>query len=274
MTLEKRIGNAGKIGLTALISAIALIPIYITLIVSLKPQTDLSSYWAPPRVFFPDNFLGAIEIGRIQVAFLNTAIIAAFSVLLLVLLSSMAAYPLARNRSRLNTAVTTFVLSILMVPALSLLVPLYVLMVRIKGMSTYWGMILVHVTFNLPVSIFLYVNFIKSLPRDFDEAALIDGCSIYEIFYRIILPLLKPVTVSVIIFSGCAVWNDFQFSLYFLQRPAVRVITLMISSFFAVSGTNYHIAAAAAVMSIIPVVLIYVFLQKYFVKGMLDSALK
>ena len=266
--------NLWKLGLTALIAAVALMPIYITFIVSLKGQTDLSSHWVPPKVLSLANYLWAIEIGRIFSAFLNTTVITGCSVAAVVLLSSMAAYPLARNATRLNAAVSTFILSILMVPALSLLVPLYVLLLRVHGVSTYWGIVLVHVTFNLPVSVFLYMNFIRALPRDLDEAALIDGCSIYTIFSRIILPLLRPVTVSVIIFAGVAVWNDYQFSLYFLQKPAIRVITLMISSFFAVSGTDYHIAAAAAVMAIIPITVIYVFLQRRFVKGILDSAIK
>lgn len=268
------LGDLGKIALTLIIAAVAIVPIYITVIVSLKGQTDLSSYWVPPRLFSLQNYRDAIQVARLPSAFINTAVITAGSVALIVLLSSMAAYPLARNRSRLNALVTTFVLSILMIPALSLLVPLYVLLVRIRGISTYWGMILIHVTFNLSLSIFLFMNFIRSLPRDLDEAALIDGCSIYAIFYRIVLPLLKPVTVSVVILSGVAVWNDYQFSLYFLQKPAVRVVTLAISSFFAVSGSNAHIAAAAAIMAILPITLLYIFLQKYFVQGMLDSAIK
>jgi len=266
--------SAWKIGATALISAVAVFPIYITIVVSLKPQTDLSSFWVPPAVPFFPNFEGAFTIGRLATAFMNTAIVTACSIVLVVILSAMAAYPLARHRSRLNTAVTTFILSILMVPGLSLLVPLYVLLVHIRGISTYWGIVLIHVTFNLPLTIFLYLNFIRAIPRDFDEAALIDGSSAYAVFYRIILPLLRPVTVSVIILAGVAVWNDYQFSLYFLQAPGMRVLTLAISSFFAVSGGNTHMAAAAAVMAIVPITVLYVALQKYFVQGVLDSALK
>ncbi len=265
---------AWKIALTALVSAIAILPIYVTIVVSLKPQTDLSSFWLPPRVPFWQNYEGALVIGRLATAFLNTAIVTACSVALVVVLGAMAAYPLARHRSRLNSAVTIFVLSILMVPGLSLLVPLYVVLVRIRGISTYWGIALIHVTFNLPLAIFLYLNFIRAIPKDLDEAALIDGSSVYAVYYRIILPLLKSVTVSVIILSGVAVWNDYQFSLYFLQSPEMRVITLAISSFFAVSGGNTHMAAAAAVMAIVPITVLYVALQKYFVRGVLDSALK
>lgn len=270
----KKKRSAWKIALTALISAVAILPIYITVMVSLKPQTDLGSFWVPPHTVVLENFVGAFVIGRMATAFMNTAVITAGSVALIVLLSAMAAYPLARHRSRLNRVVTTFMLSILMVPGLSLLVPLYVVLVHIRGISTYWGIILIHVTFNLPIAIFLYLNFIHAIPRDFDEAALIDGSSVYAVFARIILPLLRPVTVSIIILAGVAVWNDYQFSLYFLQSPSMRVITLAISSFFAVSGGNTHMAAAAAVVAIVPITALYIALQKYFVQGVLDSALK
>lgn len=267
--------NSWKIAVTLLVSAVSILPIYITVIVSLKEQADLSSsYWVPPGAVFWQNYASAFQVGRLARAFFNTSVIAGGAVAVIVLLSAMAAYPLARNKTRLNTLVTTFVLSILMIPALSMLVPLYVLLVRVKGISTYWGMILIHVTFSLPLSIFLYMNFVRSIPRDLDEAALIDGCGVYSIFYRIILPLLKPVTVSVIILTGVMVWNDYQFSLYFLQKPEMRVITLAIASFFAVSGTNVHQAAAAAIMAIVPITALYVVLQRYFVKGMIDSAIK
>ena len=256
------------------ICAIQLVPLYITLTVALKPQTDLSSYWALPVRAAWSNFARAVESGGLIRAFANTAAITAASTALVVLLAAMAAYPLARSGSRLNKTVSSFVLSIMMVPALSLLVPLYVLLVRMRAVSTYWGITLVHVAFNLPLAIFLFTNFIKTIPRELDEAAVIDGSSIYGIYYRIILPLLKPVTVTVIILTSVAVWNDFQYSLYFLQRPSMRVVTLSISSFFATSGSDPHVAAAGAILAILPVTLLYVFLQRYFVKGMVDSALK
>ena len=186
----------------------------------------------------------------------------------------MAAYPLARNRSRRNEAVKLFVLSILMIPALSLLVPLYSLLVRYRAISTTWGIVPIHVTFNLPLAIFLYANFIGTIPRDLDEAAVIDGCSVFRIFDRIILPLLKPVTVSVIILAGVAVWNDYQFSVYFLQKPASRVVTLAIASFFGQTSSDPNVAAAAALLAVLPILALYVALQKYFVKGTVDSAVK
>lgn len=113
---------------------------------------------------------------------------------------------------------------------------------------------------------------VRSIPRDFDEAALIGGSSVHAIPYRIILPLLKTVTVSVVILAGVTVWSDCQLSLYSLQKPATRVITPAISRFFAVSGSDAHEAAAAAIIAIVPITVIYICLQNYFVRGMVDGA--
>jgi raffinose/stachyose/melibiose transport system permease protein len=263
-----------KSALALFICVFHIIPFYITIVASLKKMGDFSSYWLLPKKFFIENYKIALNNGGMIIAFKNTIIITLFSILFIVILGAMAAYPLARNQSKLNGFILAAILAIMMVPPLSLLVPLYTLLGKMKAVSTYWGIISVQVTFQLPLSIFLYSSFIKTIPKELDEAATLDGCSIFSIFYRIILPLLKPVTATVIILSGVAVWNDYQFSLYFLQKPQMRVITLAISSFFGQTGSNLDAAAASAVMAILPITILYLFLQKYFVQGMVDSAIK
>ena len=257
-----------------LLCILQLVPLYITIAVSLKPQTDVSSYWTLPDRFFLQNFITAFHAGNLLTAYRNTFIITLSATLAVLLLATMAAYPLARYPSRFNRGVRTFFLSIMMIPALSLLVPIYVLLLRIGGISKYQGIVPVHVAFNLPLAVYMFSNFIKTIPSELDEAALIDGCSVYSIFYRIIIPMLKPVIVSVIILTAVPVWNDYQYSVYFLHRPQMRVITLAVASFFQQSGSNPNVAAAAALMGIIPVVILYIILQKYFIKGMVDGAIK
>ena len=263
-----------KIVIIILLCMVQLIPLYITITVSLKSRTEVSSYWKLPSVPYLQNFITAFETGRLLTAFTNTLIITTCSTLAVLLLSIMAAYPLARYPSKLNKVIRTFFLSIMMIPALSLLVPIYVLLLKMGGISKYQGIIPVHTAFNLPLAIYMFSNFIKAIPSELDEAALIDGCSVYSIFYRIIIPLLKPVTVSVIILTAVPIWNDYQYSVYFLQRPQMRVITLAVASFFQQSGSNPNVAAAAALLVIIPIVLLYLILQKYFIKGMVDGAIK
>jgi raffinose/stachyose/melibiose transport system permease protein len=242
--------------------------------VSLKPITESTSFWLPPSKPFLQNFVTAFEAVNLPRAFYNTAIITCGATLLVLLLSTMAAYPIARNPSSLNRGVRIFILSVMMVPALSLLVPLYVLLLRIGGVNKYQGIIFVHTAFHLPLAIYMFSNFIKTIPAELDEAALIDGCSVYSIFYRIIFPMLKPVIISIVILTAIPVWNDFQYSLYFLTRPSMNVITLAVASFFQQTGTNPNVAAAAALMVVIPLIVLYLILQKYFIKGMVDGAIK
>ncbi|MBI9106691.1 MAG: carbohydrate ABC transporter permease [Spirochaetales bacterium] len=260
--------------LAVIIGLFHFIPLFISMNLSLKPKTDLSSRWMFPGELYFENFRYAVEKAKIFLAMKNSAIITIIGVTIVVLIGAMAAYPLARNRSRFNNRILQFVLAVMMVPPLSMLVPLVTTMTRIGGISTYWGIILVLVTFQLPISIFLYANFIRTIPMELDEAALIDGCSRFSIFFRIILPLLKPVTATVIILTGVAIWNDFQFSLFLLQAPKMKVVTLAVFTFFGQSSSNPGAAAAAAIVAVLPVVVLFMFLQRYFIKGMVDSAVK
>ena len=216
--------------LSVLVSALHFIPFYIVVMVALKPKTDMSSRWLPPESVDFGNFTTAIQRARVFNAMRDSTIITVVSVLAVALLGAMAAYPLARMKNRFNSLVLKLVIGVMMIPPLSMLVPLVTLMSRINGVSTYWGIICVLVTFQLPLSVFMYANFIEAIPRELDEAAEIDGCSRFMIFYRIILPLLRPVTATVIILTGVFIWNDYQFSLYILQSSRLRTVRLQAGS--------------------------------------------
>ena len=257
-----------------LIIATYISPFYILCVISFKPVTDLSSYWKFPDKPTWENFQAAMEQGNLMNAIINTAIITVVVVALIASVGALAAYPLARNKSKLNKAINAFILGIMMVPPLSILVPLYSVLVSMKGINHYWGIIVILLTFELPQAIFLYKNFISSIPTALDEAATIDGCGPVRTFFYIILPQMKSVTASVIILTGIHCWNDYQFSLYILQSTKMNNITLAIASFFSQTTSNLHAASAAALLAILPVVIVFLFLQKYFIKGMVDSAVK
>lgn len=266
--------NLFRIPVLLVIFAVYLSPFIVLLNISFKPVTDLSSHWRFPEQPTLENFRTAIQQGGILPALLHSFIIMAAAVLLIVVVGSLAAYPLARNKSRTNKIVKSFILGIMMVPPLSILVPLYSVLVGIGGINQYWGIILTLLTFELPMSIFMYTNFISSIPAALDEAAAIDGCGPIRSFFYIILPQLKSVTASVVILTGIHCWNDYQFSLYILQSSGMRTVTLAISSFFSQTTSNLNAASAAAFLAIMPVVVCFLFLQKYFIKGMVDSAVK
>ena len=257
-----------------LIIALHITPFYIMVNMSLKELSDRSSRWMPALHPYFQNYPTAIEHGNLLSAMWNTWIIAFLSVIIIVVAGAMAAYPLARKTSRRNRIILTLIVGVMMVPQLSILVPLYKEMVSLKGINHLWGIVIVSATFHLPMAIYMYSNFIKSIPKDLDEAAMIDGCSMMQSFFYVILPCLKSTTVSGIILNGVGIWNDYQFQLYFLQKPAMRTITLAISTFFTDSKQDLGAAAAAAFIVVLPPVMAYIFLQKYFVKGAMDSAVK
>ena len=273
MESSKR-SNTWKYILAFVIIVIHFVPIYMVLAIAFKSPYDHSSRWAFPGYVYLKNIYTALERGGMLLALKNTVIISGISILLIVVVGAMAAYPIARNRNRMNNLVKGFIMGVMMIPPLSILVPLYSFMAKVQGINSYWGMIVTLLTFQLPTSIFLFSSFISSIPIALEEAAAIDGCGPFQTFFRIIMPQLKPVTASVVIITGVNCWNNYQFALYLLQSPKIKTITLAIAGFFSADSATVNGAAAAAFLGILPVIVVFLFLQKYFIQGMVDSAIK
>lgn len=261
--------------LSAVIVIIYLLPIYVLVTMSFKSVTDQSPRLALPQTWYIQNYIKVLTGSDIARAFLNTVIITVATVIIEVVVSCLAAYPLARNMSRFNKKIQMLIMGVMMIPSLSILVGVYSVLVSMHAISTYWGIVIVSAAFGLPMPIFMYTNFIRSLPVTLDEASAIDGCNALQTFFRIILPELKPVTASIVILNGVGMWNEYGYSLYILQKPKMYTLTLMIAQYFSASAvSDLNGAAAAACVAIAPVVFIYLFLQKYFVQGQIDSAVK
>ena len=260
--------------LAILVGAFYFAPFYIIISLSFKTRGDRSSHWTLPQTISFEGYSIAWEKGKIGLAILNTLIITVLAVAIILIVGSFASYPLARMKTKFNRFILTVFVTVMMVPPLSVLVPIYKEMVALKGINTYWGIIILTATYALPRGVFMFTNFISAIPKELDEAALIDGCSQFKVFPYIILPNMMPVVSSVAILTGVTIWNDFSFQLYILQKPKMKTVTLAISSFFQEGKINLPAAAAAAVISVLPLAIIYICLQKYFVKGSMDSAVK
>lgn len=251
-----------------------LVPFYVIVVLSLKPMTDHSSRLSLPATAYLENYVRAFQNGMWK-PILNTTIITAAIVVIEVVLGCLAAYPLARNNTKFNNFVSNTFLGVMMIPSLSVLVGVYSVLSAIKGINTYWGIVLASVGFGLPLSVYMYTNFIRSIPKTLDEAAVIDGASAFQTFFKVILPQLKPVTVTVIILSGVRAWNEYMYSLYILQKKDMYTVTLWVSKYFSPSdATDFGGAAAVAVIGMLPIVLAYLFLQRYFIQGAVDSGIK
>lgn len=257
-----------------IIAAVHIVPFYIVLMVSLKEHGDMSSKWIPPKVPVLSNYLAALTSGNLPRAMLNTLLVTAFALAFTLFAALLASYPLARVKSRLSGIIINLTLVVMMIPTLTILVPLYITFVRMGLINTYIGLILVLTTFALPLSTFLISNFVREVPVDLEQAAAIDGCTAAGAYLRIIVPQLRPVLASAAILTGVKMWNDYRFARYLLQRTRMRTIAVTISQYFSEFASQINIAAAAAVLGIIPVVVAFLVLQRHFVAGLGEGALK
>lgn len=258
-----------------LISLLSLIPFYVLFFLSV---TDPSVSFADkvfliPQFYF-QNYIDAWKTSKIGLAILNSLIITGGTVIVVAALASMAGYTIARFRSRFNAAVLNILLVCMMIPGIINTVPLYTLMRQINGINTRWAMILVCATNALPFAVFLYTNFIMSLPKEIEESALIDGCNYFTAYFRVTFPLLKPVTSAVVIITGQAVWNNYGQAVFFLQEQSVRTVPIAVSMFFQQYGAKWNLMAAASVIGVLPIVITFLIFQKYFIKGIAAGSLK
>ncbi len=256
------------------IALLAIIPFYLLILLALKsPVGGLVSLRLIPDFHFV-NFVAAWERSSLGKAMVNSLIMTVGGVGLLVFLSAMAGYTIARFTGRLNRTIFGIMLLCMMIPGIINTVPLYTLLIRLKGINTYWAMICVMATNAMPFAIFLYASFIRAMPLSLEESAVIDGCSWFEAFWRITFPLIGPVTASVVILQGLGMWNNYAQAVFFLQDKAHRNIPLAISLFFQQYGANWPLMAAAAFLGLLPAVAAFLAFQKYFVEGITAGALK
>lgn len=255
------------------VCALQLVPFYITLTTALKPRDDLSSRWLlPTDGVYGQNFVVAIQDGNILRAMLNSGIVTLATTVLVCLLGALAAYPLARRRTLGNRMILGGIVALIMVPPLSVLVPVYSMFAEWGLLNTYTGATALMVASQLPLSILLYTLFLRRLPRAVEEAAIVDGASTLQLLRRVVFPMLRPVTATVVILTSVSVWNEYALSVFVLRDPAVRTIAPAIGTFFASRGSDPGAAAAAALLSVIPIVAVFVVLQRPLITGMVDGA--
>jgi len=257
-----------------IIALLALIPFFFLLVLALKSQEGgLSSIRLIPD-FNWSNFPNAWKSGDLGKAMMNSTIMTGGGIVVLISLSSMAGYTIARFPSVLNKIIFAILLACMMIPGIINTVPLYTLLIKLRGINTYWAMIFVMATNALPFAVFLYSAFIRSIPISLEESAIIDGCSWFGSFWRITMPLLGPVTSSVVILQGVGMWNNYAQAVFFLQDKAHRNIPLAISLFFQQYGANWPLMAAAATLGLLPAALMFLFFQKFFISGITTGSIK
>lgn len=242
---------------------------------SFKDNTEIFvNPWGLPSSWSIVNYIRAFQIGNAGIYFINSVFITTVSVTIGVMLSCMASYGITRIKWKMSNFVyLLFVLGI-SIPPFAAIVPLFAMFNWLKIINTYAAIILVHIVFSFPISIFILSGFFSTIPRELEEAAIIDGCTKLGTFFKIILPISTNSIAIVMIISFLRVWNDLLFAQIFLSSENKMPITVGLLTFKDAYSTDYTGMIAAALMVITPAIIMYVFLQKKITEGVTLGAIK
>jgi raffinose/stachyose/melibiose transport system permease protein len=207
-------------------------------------------------------------------AFMNTLIITVVSVVVIVALASMTAYIFVRKNWKINKFFFFFMVAAMIIPFQAIMIPLVKIYGTMHMLNTKWILIYMYIGFGAPLAVFMYHGFIKSIPIELEEAATIDGASTLQTFWLVIFPLLKPITATMVILDMLWFWNDYLLPSLVLTTPDQRTITLSTFYFYGTYTVQYDLVMAGLVLAILPVIIVYLLLQKQIIKGVMQGSLK
>ncbi|MGG4146965.1 carbohydrate ABC transporter permease [Paenibacillus algorifonticola] len=269
----KFIQKLARNGIAWLLSLFTFLPLYLIIVNSLKDQMGASSMSiALPKQLIWSNYAIVVEQGKLLQSFLNSLLYAVGSTVLGIALAAIAAYIFARNQSRFNRFMYFFVILGIAMPIN--FVTLTKVMQFTHLINTQLGMVILLAVMSIPFSVFLIYGFVGSVPRELDEAGIVDGCSPMRLFYSIVAPLLTPVIVTVGILNFMGAWNDFVLPLYYLNDSNMWPMTLAVYNFFGRFSVNWNLVSADIVLTTLPVIIIYLLGQKYIISGMTSGSVK
>ena len=258
------------------IAVIWFIPIYYLIVTTFKtPKEASAGPLSLPRVWVFQNYIDAFKNMEYPRSLFNTMEITVLAVGIIVLVTSLAGYALARTKTKWGTRLFLLYLAGLMVPFQMNIVSLFKIVKNVGLMNTVWAVILVDVAINVPQGTFLFKEFIESsVPKELEEAAEIDGCSVIKKFFVIILPLLKPVIATVVILVTLNVWNEFMTPLLFIQSRENDVILQEVSRNIGQFATDWTALFPMMMLGVAPLMIFYIFMQKYIISGVAAGAVK
>jgi raffinose/stachyose/melibiose transport system permease protein len=258
-----------------LLACIFFVPFYFVLVNSVKSLSAIMlGAGALPEIYLFSNFTEAWNAIAFPKVLLNSVIVNIFSVTGLVVIGSMAAWRLARFPGKLSTVLLILFISAMIIPFQSIMIPLVQFTKWLGLINSIQGLIIMYFGFGSAFTIFLFHGFIKTVPVEVEEAAIMDGCSDLKLFWRIVFPLLKPMVATAIILNSLWIWNDFLLPLLVLQNKELHTIPLAVYSFFALYSKKWGLAMATLLMSIAPILLLFLVLQKHIIRGVASGSVK
>ncbi|QTH40429.1 carbohydrate ABC transporter permease [Cohnella sp. LGH] len=263
-----------NVGLT-LYAIVTLYPLFWLFTSAFKTNEEFDSRpFYLPEVWHWDNLTKAWDVSAMGISLINSTIVTIAALVLTLLLGALAAYVLARFQFRLKAFFMGLFLLGMLIPIHSTLVPLFIMLKKVSLLDTYWSLILPYTAFELPLAIFVTAAFLMSIPKEIEEAALIDGTGYWGIFFRMMLPLSLPALSTVAILGFLRFWNDFAFALIFISKPALKTVPLSLSVFATGYSTDYKLTMAAMTIAVIPTIIAFLMFQEQIMKGMTAGAVK
>lgn len=272
----KRLKRAIVFIFTLLVLAIFMMPFLILIINTFKSTAEfIKTPFSFPTKFTLDNYILAIKRMNFWVAMINTIIITVNTVLINMIVGSMTGYLFARKKWMINKIIFAMFLAFMVAPFQVYMIPLVQIYAGNFGLSNNLFVVTyIAVGLNLPFAVFLYKGFIEDISEQLDDAARIDGCSFELIYVRIILPLLKPIIVTVTVFVALGVWNDYLMSSLFLTKAQNKTLAIAVKTFLTNHSAEYSPMMAGLFLGILPIIAFYLFGQKYIIEGVVAGSVK
>ena len=263
-------------GCLVIIALIQVFPLFWLFTFSLKDNSEIfgGNIAGLPQHWRFESYATAFFQANVLQYFLNSVLVTVATILITVILGATTAYAVERMRWKGRKALMNGILLGMMVPIHAVLLPLFIVLSRTKMLNTYWALIVPYVAFGIPLAVYLFSSFMQSIPTEMEEAAAIDGCGIYRIFFRIILPLIRPAVATVSIFTFISSWNELMFAVTFISKQEYKTLTVGIMSMVGAYTTKWGEIGAGLMIATIPTILIYLLLSKQVQKSLVAGAVK
>jgi len=276
MTIRKVTAEGLRLIFLCIITCISLVPFIWTFIASFKTTPEIleSAFSLPGRLSF-DNYIHAFQKAPLLLFFINSAVVTLVSIVFVLLLFSMAAYVFARHKFKGSEWMFSVLSLSLLVPTTAIIFPLYLLVKQIGLYDTKTGLMFVYVALSMPISIYIFRSFFLTIPKDMEESAYMEGSGFVRTYFQIIVPLVKPVFATAAILAYLTSWNDFLYSLLITSGQENRTVPLVMKYFESQQfGSDLGAIFAAAVIIILPSIVVYLLLQRQIVSGLVAGAIK
>ncbi|MFP3155363.1 carbohydrate ABC transporter permease [Lachnospiraceae bacterium ZAX-1] len=274
--MKKRIKHIVSIFMMALMTVLVVGPLYWLIVTSLKNESEI--YRIPPTLVPADltveNYEYTLTQTGIMKYFLNSVIYVAITLFIVLVCVSLAAFAMSRYRFFGKRGYLVTILLSQLMPLTTLIVPLYVSMGKMHLLNTRFSIIAIYVAIQIPIALWLLIGYFNSIPREIDEAAIIDGCSQIQVLTRIVIPLAKPGLMAVSLTIVISVWQELMLAMTFNSKDALRPLMAGISASITKAGIKWGQMNATGFIALVPIIILYICFQKYLVKGLTGGAVK